>query len=169
MLRASNPLENLMSVSGTWQGEYLFEEGGGDKEAASIAGHIIGFTMQLSQGWLGMVSGTVQDDKRTGYTEEGKIKGKAKGRSLEFRRVMPVLRFMHESSRITLEQWAERRKIVIDTDRASPPLLFEGQLSEDGNSIAGTWKLPGQTIEIPGSYQHLVIPTVGGTWKARRQ
>ena len=117
-----------MNVSGTWVGEYLFEETAGDKEAVAVAGHIVAFTMDLTQGWLGAVSGKVQDDARTGYPEEGKVKGKIKGTMLEFRRLMPVFRMMHETGRITLEKWSERRKVLIDSDRAAPPMLFEGEL-----------------------------------------
>ena len=162
-----------MNVSGTWTGEYHFEEGACDKEASAVVGHVVQFEMTLKQGWLGMLSGTVKDDARTGYPEEGQIKGKFKtgktGGWVEFRRIMPVWRMMHDVGRVTLERWAERRKVVMDTEKAGPALLFEGNLSEDGNEIEGTWKLPGETIMVPGSYLQEPLPTVGGTWRVRRK
>lgn len=158
-----------MNVSGTWTGEYIFEEAACDKEARGVAGHAVQFEMVLEQGWLGMLSGRVKDDARTGYPEEGKVKGKVRGGWLEFRRIMPVLRMMHEGNRMTLEKWAERRKVVMDTDRSSPPLLFQGKLSEDGKTVEGAWKLEGFIIEVPGSYLKEMVPKVGGTWRAQRK
>jgi hypothetical protein len=155
-----------MNVGGTWQGEYRFEEAACDEEAAGVAGQVVQFTMELQQGWLGAVSGTVRDDERTGFAEAGKIKGKLRGELLEFRKLMPVLRLMHESSRMTLEQWAQRRNVVMDTDRGCPPILFEGEVKAD--EIAGTWKMLGEIIEVPGSYQRIMLPAVGGSWRARR-
>ena len=155
-----------MNVSGTWSGDYIFEEGACDKEAQSVVGHAIHFEMTLQQGWLGMLSGKVKDDPRTGYPEEGKIKGKLKGEWIEFRRLMPVLRLMNETGRITLERWAERRKVVMDIERPSPPLLFQGKITDDGKTIEGTWRLDGFTIEVPGSYLQENVPAVGGSWRA---
>jgi hypothetical protein len=157
-----------MNLTGTWQGEYVFDEAAGDPDAAGVAGQVVRFTLQLQQGWLGAVTGTATDDARTGFPEPGKVKGKLKGKVLEFRRVMPVLRLVHETSRLSLAQWAERRRVVMDTDQPSPPLLFEGELNDAGTAIEGAWRMPGVTIEVPGSYQRLVIPAVGGTWRARR-
>jgi hypothetical protein len=158
-----------MNVSGNWTGEYLFEESASDKAAHAVAGHVVQFEMTMHQGWLGLLSGTVKDDVRTGFPEEGKIKGRLKGDWIEFRRLMPVTRMLHETGRVTLERWAERRKVVIDTDRPMPPILFQGQLSADGQSVEGAWKLEGYTLEVPGSYLSEQVPSVGGTWKARRK
>src|SRR5262245_43315511 len=105
----------LMDINGTWQGEYTYEVlEGQENELKQVAGSVVEFTMELKQGWLGSVSGTVQDDQRTGFPEKGVIKGKIKGNVLAFTKQMPVLRLMHETGRLTLEQWAERRKMVID-------------------------------------------------------
>jgi len=70
-----------MNVTGTWKGEYTFEEttGGGEKR---VLGKIVTFTMTLRQGWLGSIGGTVQDDPREGFAEEGAIRGKLKGNVL---------------------------------------------------------------------------------------
>jgi hypothetical protein len=158
-----------MSIEGAWQGEYRFEEGACDKEAADMGGHIVGFTMEIQSGWLGSISGTMQDDARTGFSEAGKLKGKAKGKYVEFRRAVAVYRMIHEAGRPTLEQWAERRKIVIDSDRTAPAMLFEGTLTDDGQAYEGTWKMHGETLQVPGSYLQFPVPTVGGTWRMRRK
>ncbi len=179
-----------MNVSGSWEGEYIFEditeadEDDGDQsgdsssdapdnpkktERPSMAGQIVAFTMDLQQGWLGAVNGTVQDDVRSGFEEPGKIKGKLKGTTLEFRKLMPVLRLLHESGRPSLEKWAERRKIVIDTEQPSPAILHDGTLSADGKTVEGQWRMPETTIEVPGSYMHLTLPELGGTWRMRRK
>jgi hypothetical protein len=157
-----------MNVSGTWTGEYIFEEGASDKEAQGVAGQVVGFEMDLQQGWLG-ITGTVKDDPRTGFAEEGKIKGKLKGDWLEFRRLMPVTRMLHEHGRITLERWAERRKVVMDTERPMPPILFQGRISADGQSVEGEWKLESYILEVPGSYLKQLVPAIGGSWRARRK
>lgn len=158
-----------MNVSGTWTGEYIFDEAASDKEAKGVAGHVIQFEMNLQQGWLGMLSGSVKDDARTGFAEEGKVKGKVKGDWIEFRRLMPVTRMLHEAGRITLERWAERRKVVMDTDRAMPPILFQGKLSADGKSVEGAWRVDSYIIEVPGSYLKEMVPAVGGMWRATRK
>src|SRR3954465_3873637 len=107
-----------MDVTGTWKGEYTFEEGE-DGEGRAVAGTVVAFTMKLKQGWFGSFTGTVQDDPRTGFPEEGTIKGKVRpgkdGPILVFEKMMPTLRLIHEASRITLEKWAERRGVVFDT------------------------------------------------------
>ena len=154
-----------MNVSGTWKGEYTFEETEGAK---GVAGHVVPFTLTLKQGWLGMISGTVQDDTRAGFPEAGTVKGRLKKRTLGFRRHHPVFRLMHESSRITLEQWADRHKVVVDLVRAHPAILHMGDLSEDGRTLKGRWRMPPLKVEIPGSYLTLDMPAVGGTWTVSR-
>jgi len=161
-----------MNVTGTWKGEYSFEAG---EEGAGrhLAGQVVTFTMELKQGWLGSVSGTVQDDPRTGFPEAGKIKGKLrKGKKgedvLVFEKIMPLLRVLHESGRVTLEQWAERRKVVMDTKIAHPKIRHIGDISADGNSMEGTFLIPEDVVTVPGSYEGLRMPTLAGTFKMSR-
>jgi hypothetical protein len=159
-----------MDINGAWHGEYTYEvEEGQETELKGVIGSVVAFTLQLKQGWLGSVSGTVQDDARTGFPEQGTIKGKLKGDVLTFTRQMPVLRLMHEVGRLTLEQWAERRKMVIDVTKPHPPIRFSGDISEDGQTIDGLWRSGDAAIEIPGSYQMLRLPQMGGTWKVTRK
>ena len=156
-----------MNLTGIWKGEYTFEEGR-DGGGAQVAGHVVNFTIEMKQGWLGTVSGTVQDDARNGFPEAGTIRGRLKGNVLTFRRHMPVMRLMHERNRMTVEQLAERHKIVLDTVPPHPSVLHAGDLSEDGKTIEGRWKMNGTSVEIPGSYQIIQLPTLEGTFKITR-
>ena len=63
-----------MNVTGTWKGEYAFEE---SEEGAgkSVAGTVVTFTLKIKQGWLGSFAGTIQEDPRTGFPEPGEVKG----------------------------------------------------------------------------------------------
>ena len=156
-----------MNVTGTWKGEYAFEETdeGGGKH---VAGTIVTFTMTLKQGWLGGFSGTVQDDARSGFAEQGSIKGKLSGKVMSFEKQMPVLRLIHERSRLSLEQWAERKKVVMNTTIPHPKIRYLGDISEDGNTVEGTWMVSEYTLDVPGSYEKLMMPTLAGTWKMTR-
>ena len=130
-----------MNITGTWKGEYTFEEmDPADAGGKYMAGHVVNFTMQLKQGWLGMVSGTVQQDVRTGFAEAGTVRGRVKGNVFGFKKHFPVFRLIHENSRLTLEQWADRHKVVIDTNRPHPAILYMGDISDDGQTIEGRWR-----------------------------
>lgn len=157
-----------MNVTGKWKGDYTFEEttGGGEKK---VLGTVVPFTMELKQGWLGSFSGTVQDDKRVGFAEEGTIKGKLKGNVMSFEKSQPVLRFIHEPSRITLEQFIERYKLVMDTNVRHPNIRHIGDLSADGNSVEGTWLVSEESMPVPGSGAMIELPTLAGSWKMTRQ
>jgi hypothetical protein len=157
-----------MNVTGTWKGEYTFEE---SEEGAgkAMVGVIVHFTMTLRQGWLGTFSGTVKEDPRTGFEEEGVIKGKVRpgkdGKMMVFEKMMPLLRMMHDGSRITMEQWAERRKVVMDAKVAHPRIRHIGDLSADGKTVDGTWLMEEESVAVPGSYERLTLPTLAGTFK----
>ncbi len=155
-----------MDISGTWTGEYAFDE---IPEAKAVAGHVVTFSVTLKQGWLGFITGTIQDDARTGFPEPGVIKGRIKKDSFGFRKIMPKFRMIHESNRITLEQWSDRHKLVINTSQPHPPILHMGKISADGNSIEGRWRIPAITIDVPGSYQAVAVPVLTGTWKISRK
>ena len=155
-----------MSIAGTWKGEYTFDE---SKGAEAAAGHVVPFTLELKPGWLGAVAGSMLDDPRAGFKEPGTIKGTFKKGVLRFRKLQPTLRMFHERNWMTLEETAERHKFVVDEDKGHPPIFFAGELSEDGNSIKGSWKMEGFDLDIPGSYRKIQLPTVGGAWHATRQ
>jgi len=155
-----------MNISGNWEGEYVVDE---SDAAPQVAGEVVRFTMTLKQGWLGMVSGTVQDDVRTGFPEAGTIKGRIKGETFGFKKLQPKLRLMHERSRLGLEQVADRYKVVIDTGRAHPAILHMGKVSADGKEMEGKWRMPSTEVDVPGSSQGLTTVVLTGTWKARRK
>ena len=150
-----------MDVSGTWKGEYTFEEGE-EGEGRAVAGNVVTFTMKLKQGWFGSFTGTVQDDPRTGFQEEGTIKGKVRpgkdGPVMVFEKMMPMLRLIHESSRITLERWAERLNVVMGTKIAHPKIRHIGDLSADGKTVDGTWLMQEESFSVPGSGQRPGTP-----------
>ena len=156
-----------MNVTGTWKGEYAFEE---SEEGAgkSVAGTVVTFTLKIKQGWLGSFAGTIQEDPRTGFPEPGEVKGKVKGAVISFEKSMPKLRLIHEHGMVALEQWAERRKVVMDTDMPHPKIRHLGDFSADGNSAEGTWLMNQDSVSVPGSYEKLQLPTLAGTWKMTR-
>jgi hypothetical protein len=157
-----------MNVSGTWKGEYVFEE---TKDGGSrlVVGTVVSYTMELKQGWLGMFTGTIQEDPDAGFPEKGAIKGRLKGRVVVFEKIMPKLRMIHEKSRMTLEQIADRHGFVIDTDAPHPQIRHIGDVSEDEKTIEGTWLMPEFKVSIPGSGQTLALPKLAGTWKMSRE
>jgi hypothetical protein len=156
-----------MNVTGTWKGEYTFEEAEGGAGKA-VAGTVVTFTLKLKQGWLGSFSGTIQEDPRSGFPEAGEVKGKVKGTVIIFEKSMPKLRLIHEHGMVSLEQWAERRKVVMDTDMPQPKIRHLGDFSADGNSAEGTWLMDEDSVPVPGSYERLQLPTLAGTWKMSR-
>jgi hypothetical protein len=156
-----------MNVTGTWKGEYTFEETK-DGGSRAVMGTVVPFTLELKQGWLGSVTGTVKEDPDTGFPEPGTIKGKIKGAVLIFEKLMPKMRLMHEKSRVTLEQIGDRFNFVLDTDTPHPPIRHIGDLSDDGNTIEGTWLSPEYQLNIPGSGQNIGIPKLCGTFKVTR-
>ena len=128
--------------------------------------------MQLKQGWLG-ISGTVQDDPRAGFPEQGIIKGKlrkgSKGEDVfVFEKIMPMLRIIHESGMVTLEVWADRRKVVMDTKLPHPKIRHIGDISADGNTMEGTFLMEEEAIPVPGSHESLMLPRLAGTFKLTR-
>jgi hypothetical protein len=81
---------------------------------------------------------------------------------------MPKFRLMHEKSRMTLEQIADRFTIVIDTDTPHPKIRHIGDLSAEGNSMEGTWLSAEFSLGIPGSSQSIALPKMAGVWKVTR-
>jgi len=157
-----------MNITGTWKGEYAIEEtseGGGK----AVAGTVVGFTMELKQGWLGSVTGTIKEDDRMGFAEKGEIKGKLRGNVFTFDKLMPVFRLIHERSRLTLEQWAERYKVVMASDEPHPKIGHIGDVSPDGKSMEGTWLMKEVIMQVPGSGSALQLPKMAGTFKMNRQ
>jgi hypothetical protein len=160
-----------MDVTGTWKGEYTFEEGE-DGAGKQVAGVVVTFTLTLKKGWFGAFAGTVQEDARTGFVEAGTVKGRVRpgreGPVMVFEKLMPRLRMMHDGSRVTLEQWAERRKVVMNTDVAHPKIRHIGDISPDGRTVEGTWMQSEFQLSVPGSHERLTLPTIAGTWKLTR-
>jgi hypothetical protein len=156
-----------MNLTGTWKGEYVFEEtkDGGSK---LVMGTEVSFTMELKQGWLGTVTGTIKEDPDVGFPEEGEIKGKIKGTVIVFEKIMPKLRMMHEKSRLSLDDIVERYSFVMDTEEKHPKIRHIGDLSADGNTIEGTWLSPEYVLNVPGSSQNIGLPKLAGTFKMTR-
>jgi hypothetical protein len=157
-----------MNVTGKWKGEYVFEEttAGGEKK---VLGTVVPFTMELKQGWLGTFTGSVQDDPRSGFAERGRIRGRLKGAVMTFEKIQPKLRFIHEPARTTLEQFADRYKLVLDTNVPHPKIRHIGDLSADGNSVEGTWLVSEERMPVPGSAAVIELPKLAGSWKMTRE
>ena len=156
-----------MNVTGTWTGEYIYEE---TKDGGSrlVVGTVVPFTMELKQGWFSAVTGSVQDDPDVGFVEKGEIKGRLKGNMLVFEKIMPAMRMMHEKNRKTVADLAEQFNVVMDTDHPHPKIRHIGDVSADEKTIEGTWLSPETVLPIPGSSQSIGIPKLAGTFKMTR-
>jgi hypothetical protein len=157
-----------MNITGKWKGEYTFEEttDGGEKK---VLGKVVPFTMELKQGWLGGFSGTMQDDAREGFAEQGTIRGRVKGNVMSFEKIQPTLRLIHEPSRMTLEQLGDRHNLVLDTKVPHPKIRHIGDISADGKSVEGTWLQSEFSMPVPGSGSMIGVPLLAGSWKMTRQ
>ena len=155
-----------MNVTGQWRGEYSYDE---DEEISNLPARPIPYELTLKQHWFGIVGGTVEEDKRNGFAEPGKIHGKFQGDKLRFTKHFPKLRIMHEGRNETLEAWAERWKMVLDDpDEPHPTIHCIGSLSADGQTMAGTWLVKEVEITIPGARGPLRLPQLSGTFTMKR-
>jgi len=164
---ASSTEVKVMNISGTWKGEYEYEE---TKDGGSrlVAGTVVHFTMELKQGWFSSVTGTIKEDPDVGFPEEGEIKGKVKGEMFIFEKAMPKMRLTHEKSRKSIDEVAEQFNLVMDTEHAHPKIRHIGDISKDEKTIEGTWLSPEFALGIPGSSQNIGIPKLAGTFKMTR-
>ena len=156
-----------MNITGTWKGEYIFEETK-DGGSQAVVGTVVAFKMELKQGWLGSVTGTISEDPDTGFPEKGTIKGKLKEKVFVFEKMMPQMRLIHEKSRKSIAQIADQFNLVMDTEHPHPKVRHIGDMSADEKTIEGTWMSPETSLGIPGSAQNIVVPKLVGTFKMTR-
>lgn len=154
-----------MKVSGTWLCEYTYGSEG--YEQSGIAGTSVPFTMSLTEGWLRNVSGYVRDDaSRGGQPERGRIRGRRRGRVLEFLKIMPVHHVVDETGKMVEMRsfYRDRHGLELPADLPPHRIAYRGTIDETGEAIAGEWQI------VPwGRTAHGRPVSMGaGTWSARR-
>lgn len=155
-----------MNLTGTWRGDYSYEQ---SDDLPKLPSRPIPFEMTLKQRWFGLVTGSIKDDARNGFAEPGKIRGSFKAPAFRFGKHFPRLRIVHEGQNQTLVDWAERWKFVLDDpDEPHPTIHCVGTLSDDGQTLTGTWRIAETKITIPGASGPLRLPELSGTWSAAR-
>jgi hypothetical protein len=145
------------SVEGSWVGEYRFDSDRVD------AIHATAFTLHLSPGWFGRFRGTVQDDPATGMPDPGLLKGKVRGNSVRFWKLMPVAYHFE----LGPDQRGDPSK-MLRSSGAHPPILYEGVYDSDKGVMTGTWHMPHGTLVDALGRSRRSLPLTG-TWSASRR
>ena len=150
-----------INLSGTWTGEYQY--------APPAVGVPAAFILNLRQGWLGRITGTVQDGPE-GMPEEGKVTGWLRGNRLTFRKQMPVFRVASEGRTVPLAEYlAASGELRISANMPHPSILYEGTAGGDGQSLSGVWNVSESVIRLAGQARALQFPGYKGSWVARRR
>lgn len=129
---------------GKWKGVYTYKE----KWLQSLIGHeethfeiIIQEVDNKQTYW-----GEIQDDVTTGGTPGiGKFEGKIKGNVLTFKKLMPIYSYISNT-----DEFKTNKK------RKHTPIYYSGQLSDDGTTVEGTWKMK-MSIHF---YYFIPVPTM---------
>ena len=152
-----------MKVTGTWHGEYTY---GPLYEA--LAGKRVPFVLSLTESWLQRFAGYVRDDaSKGGQPERGRIAGKRRGAAIEFVKTMPVGYVFDDEGRMEEKSSWVRRVFGVEQPDASPHRIhYSGDLSADGQSVAGKWQIQSRVIARDGGVAHVFGGE--GTWTARR-
>jgi hypothetical protein len=117
---------NPNTMKGLWEGHYTYnkksiqEKIGFDKTL---------FKINIERFENNKFSGSVEDDTTTGGTPgRGEITGNLNGDKVTFIKNMPV------------QVVFNRKGVIIDQNKKQRPIYYNGQISNDGNIITGTWK-----------------------------
>jgi hypothetical protein len=139
-------------LKGKWKGSYTFSDNRVNK-ARGFDNTL--FEIEITSVDGNQFSGIVQDDQTTGGMEGiGTIKGTLDEGTIHFVKQMPVMTLLMNK--------AGQRKTLPKKHR---PIYYTGTISEDGTSIAGTWKFkPG--IVWMGLFPMPMV-TSKGTWSMR--
>ncbi len=148
-----------MNISGIWTGEYRYDP--------EVAGPTVTFTLVLTQGWIGRISGEVQDGPG-GMPEAGRIAGRLRGSRMTFRKLMPVARILSGGGTRVLSEYAAEAGHDMPALAPHPPIVYEGVLSEDGTAAAGTWRVDDFVVGLADGMRALRFPGFSGSWVARR-
>ena len=147
-----------MDATGIWHGTYRYEPEDG---ASSVD-----FTMRVSQHADGTVTGTVTDGPG-GMPEEGRIIGTCRRSQLQFLKLMPV-------ARVGAADGTREVSALLAEDGHEPngplehgQILYEGRLTADGGTVAGTWRLDGCAVPLKGG-QTAHFAGARGVWSATR-
>jgi hypothetical protein len=101
--------------------------------------------------------------------EEGKIRGWLWGRRLHFQKLMPIARVAAEAGGTrTLRESLALKGYVLVADTAHPPILYQGVLSDDGLSLAGTWRVEEYAVPLADGKRFARSSAYSGSWTAKR-
>jgi hypothetical protein len=147
-----------VDAAGTWHGAYEYEPQDG---ASSVA-----FAMHLAQDERGRVFGTVTDGPG-GMPEEGRIIGTCRRGRLQFLKLMPVARIGADDGTQEVAAMLAADGHEVDGPLEHPQILYEGRLTPDGRTMAGTWRLDDYAVPLKGG-QSARINGARGVWSATR-
>jgi hypothetical protein len=157
-----------INLTGTWRGTYSFDH---VEKLPRLPVSPIPFEMTLKQGWFGFISGTAQDDPKSGMAEPAKVRGRFKGGRLSIVKVHALFRVVHEGKFESPQQLADRYRVALDEfPPAHPRIRCIGTLTDNaerGPSFTGVWILAAGELQIPGS-RALETPELRGTWTMKR-
>jgi len=93
-----------------------------------------------------------------------------RGRTLRFRKLMPVARVAAAEGTQTLAEFlvsvGSEFRVAEDTRHA--PILYAGVLSADGRSVAGTWSVKARAVPLIGRNEAMQLEAYHGSWSASR-
>lgn len=135
-------------MKGEWQGYYRYNSAAIQQKRGIDKTY---FYMHIQSADNGRFSGTVEDDLSTrGTPGTGSIKGSLTGRHIAFVKLMPIKTMLAANGE------------SVHMKEKHPPLYYSGTVSEDGQSIQGSWKFK-FGFTMVGFLPMPVFP-ISGTW-----
>lgn len=156
----------MKSVAGTWRGMYRYEL----EDGASTQVREVGFTLELQQGWLGRLRGTIVDDPELGLPVSAAIEGRLRGLRLFFRKIPQEFYTLGKDGLRPVAEYVEQAfgEQVRGKPRA-PHVHYHGQLEPAQMRVEGVWHIPSYLLPLRSSSKHLVFQETRGTWWMQRQ
>jgi hypothetical protein len=148
-----------VNIGGVWTGEYRYDP--------EVAGPTVTFTLHLTQGWVGRISGEVFDGPG-GMPEAGRIVGRLRGSRLTFLKLMPVAHILANGGTRILSEYAAEAGHDMAAHAPHPPIAYEGVVSKDGTAAAGTWRVDDFIVALADGVRALRFSGYNGSWVARR-
>ena len=154
------------NMAGSWSGEYEYDP----TEEIPQGMPKISFTLDIEEEFAGKFRGRIQDDPQKGPPEPGLVKGEVVGKSMEFVKQMPVCYFFTPSGLKRFDEYSrEMWGMKVDFSVPAVPIHYQGNFTETGAEITGTWWIGGELAFMSGGKRYaIVIPATTGTWHARR-
>ena len=112
----------------------------------------VSFKMALIVGWFGWISGSIIEDEH-GVPEKARLRGHLGAQKVVFKKRYTKLWIATSEGATTCIP-----------NQSSIPLLYLGDINENGTRIDGSWETLPESRRIDG--QLLTFPVITGTWNA---